>query len=109
MTNLSELYISENGIETIENLDENKQLETLDLAKNRITRIENIAHLEELTDLWMNHNNVEKWPNVDELKHNKKIDTIYLEANPIAKDVQYRSKLKLIAPCLNKIDATLCR
>lgn len=109
LVNLNELYISENGIEKIENLEENKQLETLDLAKNRITRIENIAHLEEIADLWLNHNNVEKWVDVDELKHNKKLDTIYLEGNPISKDVQYRTKLKFVAPWLNKIDATLCR
>lgn len=109
MENLTELYISENGIEKIENLEANKQLEILDLAKNKVSKIENISHLEELTDLWMNHNNVEKWQDVDEIKHNKKLDTIYLEANPIAKDVQYRMKLKLAAPWLNKIDATLCK
>lgn len=53
LTNLTELYISENGIETIENLDQNTQIETLDLAKNRIKKIENISHLTNLEDLWV--------------------------------------------------------
>lgn len=101
--------MSENGITTIENLNENKLLETLDLAKNQITKIENVNHLTEMEDLWLNDNKLTDWNCITNLTNNKKLTTVYLERNPIAADLQYRSKLKLTLPWLEKIDATLCR
>lgn len=56
LVNLTELYISENGIERIENLAENKALETLDLAKNRVKVLENLDHLACLEELWVGFN-----------------------------------------------------
>lgn len=59
--------------------------------------------------LQVNSNDISDWKNVDKLQANKKLATIYLEYNPIAKDIQYRKKVKLTLPWLQKIDATLCR
>lgn len=53
LTNLDELYLSENGIEKIEGLDNNTRLTTLDLAYNKISSIENLCHLDKLEDLWV--------------------------------------------------------
>lgn len=53
MVNLTELYLSENGIEKLENLDQNVKIETLDVAKNRIKIIENIGHLSEMEEFWV--------------------------------------------------------
>lgn len=53
LTELQELYLSENGITKIENLEKNCKLSTLDLAQNRINTIENISHLESLEELWV--------------------------------------------------------
>lgn len=39
----------------------------------------------------------------------KKLETIYLEHNPISKDSAYRRKMKLIMPWITQIDATLAR
>lgn len=105
--NLSELYLSENGIEQIEGLENNTKLETLDLAKNRIKKIENVSHLKDMTEFWINDNQVGDWKCLDNLKHNEKLETVYLERNPIASDVQYRKKVMLTIPWLQKIDATL--
>jgi protein phosphatase 1 regulatory subunit 7 len=55
-----------------------------------------------------NDNDIADWHTVDQLKFNPKLETVYLERNPLAKDVQYRMKLKLAIPWLKKIDATLC-
>jgi protein phosphatase 1 regulatory subunit 7 len=52
---LTELYLSENGIEIIENLDANTKLETLDVAKNRIKCIENVSHLEVMDEFWVSY------------------------------------------------------
>lgn len=49
------------------------------------------------------------WADVDMLQPAKGLQTVYFEANPIAKDPQYRRKLKLSLPSLRQIDATLVR
>lgn len=108
LVNLTELYVSENGIEKIENLENNINIETLDVAKNRIETIENIQHLTLLQEFWANDNQISNWKCLDQLKANKKLETVYLERNPIANDVQYRKKVTLSIPWLTKIDATLC-
>jgi Leucine-rich repeat (LRR) protein len=53
LVNLTELYLSENGIEKIENLEHNTKVETLDIAKNRIKLIENIGKLTEMDEFWV--------------------------------------------------------
>lgn len=45
--------MSENGIEVIENLENNKSIETLDMAKNRLKSIDNVGHLQEMDELWV--------------------------------------------------------
>lgn len=64
---------------------------------------------ENVSLLQANSNEIADWKNIDKLRNNKKLATVYLEHNPLAKDVQYRNKLKLALPWLQKIDATLCR
>ena len=46
---------------------------------------------------------------VEKLSVNTSLATVYLEYNPVAKDPQYRRKLKLACPSLTQIDATLCK
>lgn len=43
------------------------------------------------------------------LEQMKKLETIYLEHNPISKDSAYRRKIKLMMPWIMQIDATLAR
>ena len=54
-----------------------------------------------------NHNQLDHWGDVDLLQPAAGIKTVYFEANPIAKDPQYRRKLKLALPSLTQIDATM--
>lgn len=53
LSNLEELYSSENGITVIEGFENNLKLTTLDLAYNKITNIPNLSHLKDLEDLWV--------------------------------------------------------
>lgn len=57
----------------------------------------------------MNNNEIEEWTTIENLTVNKKLQTVYLEHNPIAKDPNYRRKIKLLLPWLVQLDATLCR
>uniref|UniRef100_H3AL25 Protein phosphatase 1 regulatory subunit 7 n=1 Tax=Latimeria chalumnae TaxID=7897 RepID=H3AL25_LATCH len=109
LLNLRELYISHNGIEVIEGLESNKKLTTLDIAANKVKKIENISHLTELEEFWMNDNLIENWSDLDELKNAKKLETVYLERNPLQKDPQYRRKIMLALPSVRQIDATFIR
>jgi protein phosphatase 1 regulatory subunit 7 len=59
--------------------------------------------------LQLNDNLVDDWASVQSLTSNKKLVTVYLEQNPVAKDPSYRRKLKIMLPWLSQIDATLCR
>lgn len=57
----------------------------------------------------MNNNEIEDWSTLDILKANKKLQTVYLEHNPVVKDPNYRRKIMLILPWLEQLDATLCK
>jgi len=52
---------------------------------------------------------VNNWNNVEILEQMKKLETVYLERNPISKDSAYRRKIKLIIPWITQIDATLTK
>ena len=54
-----------------------------------------------------NNNLLESWNDLDQLGKIETLKTIYLEGNPIAKDVNYRRKVKLALPSVVQIDATL--
>ena len=56
-----------------------------------------------------NDNQISDWKDIDQLAGAKQLQTVYLERNPVAKDVSYRRKLKLALPSLTQIDATLTR
>ena len=58
--------------------------------------------------LQFNDNQLEAWEDLDQLKNCIKLQTIYLERNPIWKDTAYRRKVKLALPTITQIDATLC-
>jgi len=109
---LEQLYVSHNGIQKIEGLDNNGELTTLDLAGNRIKLLENVGHLTKLEEFWFNDNLLEDWHQVDNLRQNPGLKTVYFERNPIwqdGRDPNYRRKIKLALPNLQQIDATMCR
>ncbi|XP_066201909.1 protein phosphatase 1 regulatory subunit 7 isoform X1 [Saccopteryx leptura] len=109
LVNLRELYLSHNGIEVIEGLENNNKLTMLDIASNRIKKIENISHLTELQEFWMNDNLLESWSDLDELQGARRLETVYLERNPLQKDPQYRRKVMLALPSVRQIDAAFVR
>ena len=53
LTQLEELYLSHNGIETIGGLETLTVLNTLDLSANRLTAVSGLATLTALGDLWV--------------------------------------------------------
>ena len=52
-----------------------------------------------------NNNRISTWPDVDNLMPLTKLETVYLEGNPISKDARYRARVKQTLPWLKQIDA----
>jgi protein phosphatase 1 regulatory subunit 7 len=116
LTSLEELYLSHNGIWSIEGLERLVRLKTLDISSNRVTSLQNLSHLVQLEELWMNDNQIQYMSEVRRLSVLTNLQTIYLEGNPLSRDVMYRNKvlleLRLIGPPphspmpLTQLDAT---
>ena len=82
------LYLQDNIIEKLENLDKLKELEYLNLAVNSISKIENLEHCESLNklDLTMNFVDIEDLKtSVECLSKVPKLKEIYLTGNPCEK------------------------
>lgn len=90
-------------------MEHNVKLQTLDLAGNRIKLIQGLSTLSNLEEFWFNDNLVEDWSQLSGLSGAIKLSTVYLERNPIQKDINYRRKIKMALPSLSQIDAALCR
>jgi len=104
--NLRELYLSHNGLKNISGLSQCTHLQILDLTANQITKIENLEECVELEELWVGSNFVESLDDLDCLKSTK-LETIYLERNPVESDPHYRAKIMKKFPNLLQIDANL--
>mmetsp|Transcript_14523 Transcript_14523/g.33542 ORF Transcript_14523/g.33542 Transcript_14523/m.33542 type:complete len:242 (+) Transcript_14523:694-1419(+) len=110
---LEELYLAHNGI-----TDEGasmptglalpfSNLSTVDLSRNVLTTTQHFEHLASLDELWLSGNKIESFEVVQPLSKIPALDAVYLEYNPVAKEFEYRKKLKEMIPSLNQIDATL--
>ena len=67
LVNLTTLYLSKNQITTIENLDSLVNLTVLSLNQNEILKIENLDSLVNLTYLYLNSNQITTIENLDSL------------------------------------------
>ena len=136
---LEELYLAHNGLDDdgISGLLSSSstsgstfpQLTTLDLSNNRLTTTAPLVvdskknnnntvvglHWPMLEELWLSANLITDFEAIHSLKvasENKqlpKLETVYLEYNPVSKDFEYRKKLAEYIPTLQQIDATMIR
>ncbi|PKY17763.1 L domain-like protein [Rhizophagus irregularis] len=117
LVNLEEIYMSHNGIQKIEGFENNLtlfwifyiKLRVIDVSNNLLTKIENISHLTELEEFWANNNQFSDFEELPvQMGHLKKLNTIYLEGNPMQTENQaiYRLKVKTLLPQISQLDAT---
>ncbi|CAM9239642.1 unnamed protein product [Ectocarpus sp. 8 AP-2014] len=127
-TQMKTLYAHENLIEKIEGLDSfleasGSSLDTLNLSKNFVRRVENISHLGRLTTLLLANNHIEtaddlrqvlQCPSLQTLdvQHNRINDpdvvdivsamhdlrVLYLQGNPVVKSIRHYRKT-LVSKC----------
>ncbi|KAK7197869.1 protein phosphatase type 1 regulator-like protein [Novymonas esmeraldas] len=106
---LLELYLSENGISTIENLPLHS-LRLLDFSFNPISTINdavvNPANMPELQEFWLTDGNINDWGEVKKFSgFEGTLRTIYVERNPIEQDKRYRDKVYMNLPFVTQIDS----
>lgn len=73
---LTVLYLYNNKIEEIANLDVAVNLESLYLQNNRIRKIENLQHLRKLRKLYLSHNEISVLEGLENLR---KVQELYIE------------------------------
>lgn len=110
---LEELYLAHNGID-VEGAKcptglalPFKQLNTIDMSRNRLTDTSPFAHLTSLNELWISGNDIKTFDDVEYIRSLVELEGVYLEYNPVASDFEYRKKLVEIVPTLKQIDATM--
>lgn len=106
---LRELYLSENGIEVIDNLPIHS-LKTLDFSFNPIKNINvetvNVDNMPDLEEFWLTDGKIDSWDEVQKLApFSRTMQTVYLERNPIEQDKRYRDKVYMYLPFLVQIDS----
>ena len=110
---LEELYLAHNGIDVEGATCDTglalpfKELNTIDMSRNRLTDTSPFAHLNSLTDLWISGNDIKTFEDVKHLGGLTELDSIYMEYNPVASEFEYRKKLAEIIPSLSQIDADM--
>jgi protein phosphatase 1 regulatory subunit 7 len=111
---LEELYLAHNGIDDdgCSWLQQTSfpKLNVLDLSKNQLTTTAPFAHLTALEELWLSSNQIATFDAILPLKESsesQKLETVYLEYNPVASEFEYRKLLAQWIPSLQQIDATL--
>ncbi|KAJ3016801.1 hypothetical protein HKX48_003865 [Thoreauomyces humboldtii] len=98
------LFLQNNQIAKIENLNKLKELKYLQLALNNITKIENLEGCEALEKLDLTVNFVEDPLDVESLKGNEELKDLYLLGNPCAKKEGYREYVITALPQLKMLD-----
>ncbi|KAJ3035374.1 Protein tilB [Rhizophlyctis rosea] len=98
------LFLQNNQISKIENLNKLKELQYLQLALNNITRIENLGGCESLRKLDLTVNFVDDPLDVDSLKGNENLRELYLVGNPCTQKEGYREFVITTLPQLKTLD-----
>uniref|UniRef100_A0A8C4QX16 Leucine-rich repeat-containing protein 6 n=1 Tax=Eptatretus burgeri TaxID=7764 RepID=A0A8C4QX16_EPTBU len=89
--NLRILYLQNNLVPRIENINKLKKLQYLNLALNNIERIENLQGCEDLRKLDLTLNFVGELTSVQSLCHSLHLEELYLVGNPCALFDGYRA------------------
>jgi len=108
---ITHLYLGHNKLPDFpEYFDLLQDLVELDMASNAVNTIRKM-NLPCLKEFWMNYNNISSLDEVATLRHFPKIETVYLEHNPIWKppphDTFYKKAILEAVPDLIQLDAYL--
>lgn len=115
--------MSHNGITSLQSLEANTKLNTLDFTGNQVESLDGVQHLSKMTQFWVRDG---AWQRLTQQASDNKIkdintldkylgpklmpdlETVYLEGNPAqkAEGPSYRRKVILALPQIQQLDAT---
>ncbi|KAH7717570.1 leucine-rich protein [Aphelenchoides avenae] len=100
LVNLEELHVAKQGIETFDGIQNLNMLKVIDADKSSIASLDYLDHLQQLEELF-----------VDKLARLVRLETVYLEGNPIQTQDRdnYRRKVVQALPQVTEVDARPCR
>ncbi|MDU5363155.1 MAG: albumin-binding protein, partial [Finegoldia magna] len=90
LTNLTELYISQNGLESIDSISKLMKLNDVNLSENKLTSVEALKDLKELGMLNLSSNQIK---DIAPIKNLAKLYNLDVHSNPI-KDISVAKDLK---------------
>ena len=106
-TNLNEikkLDIWGEDIENISIISKMPNLEILSLSSNKISSLSALSHCLNLREIYLRNNNIYSFEELYHLKNLSKLKILWLEGNPITKDIFYTEKVLNILPKLHNLD-----
>lgn len=107
LAKLRELYLACNRITSVQGLPSPvSSLETVDLSTNGVESLAGIEPHTTLQELWMSSSNLAAFDELLPLTHLPKLECLYLEHSPLAKDFEYRIRITKLLPSLVQLDAT---
>eukprot|EP01034_Spumella_vulgaris_P022507 gene22507-28636_t len=106
LSNLKELYLACNALTDLVGLPLNDVLDTVDVSTNQIASLEGVEKHIHLEELWMSKSLLSTFDSLACLSSLPKLNCLYLEHSPIAKDYEYRMRITEMLPSLQQLDAT---
>ncbi|OJJ22385.1 hypothetical protein BKI52_06800 [marine bacterium AO1-C] len=106
---LNFLDLSHNQISNIENLDQLKQLSYLDLSYNQITKIKNLEQLSQLKQLQLHKNQITKIENLGPLQQLTELNLSENRNTAVIKQVAYFKQLEKVDLSDNQVFHSLIR
>ena len=104
ITEIKQLDIWGEEIEDIRIIERMKNLRILSLSSNRISSLAPLAGCTNLREIYLRNNNIYSYEELYHLRNMKNLKTLWLEGNPIAKDIFYINKVLNILPNLQYLD-----
>ena len=93
-----------NDFSNIDIISQMKSLNIISLSSNKISSLKPFKNLPNLQELILRNNNIENIDEIDFLKTCNKLNSLWLEENPVCKKEEYKQHLINTLPNLKKLD-----
>lgn len=106
LLSLRELYLACNRLADVSGLPRSPTLTIVDLSSNGVQSVQSIDEHSSLEEVWMTSSGLASFDALLPLTQLPKLQCLYLEHSPVAKDFEYRMKVTKMIPSLQQLDAT---
>ena len=101
---IKKLDIWGEDIEDISIISKMPNLEIISLSSNKISSLSPLSHCLNMREIYLRNNNIYSFEELYHLKNLSKLKVLWLEGNPISKDIFYTEKVLNILPKLHNLD-----